>query len=397
MSKISVNELADYIVELGPKSGQDGGNLIYQGKKSNFSKSSVESITKKYLTGNKKIAIPEKRRTGRNKSIKIVKANENNLKNLTLEIPLEQFVCITGVSGSGKSSLINDVLYNGLARKFNGKIDKIGKHDEILGAKYINDIVILDQSPIGKSSRSNPATYIKLYDDVRKVLSNTLQAKLKKFTPSHFSFNVEGGRCEKCKGEGTHTVEMHFLADIQVKCDECSGKRFKKEILDYKFNNKNICEILELTVDQALLFFSEYPKIGKKLKILKDVGLGYIKLGQPATNLSGGESQRIKIARELGKKEGNKILYILDEPTVGLHIDDISKLINVLNKLIDNGNSVVMIEHNLDVIKCADYIIDLGPEGGDNGGKIIAKGTPEEIINKKNSYTGKYLKNYLNV
>ncbi len=388
---------ADYIVELGPKSGEYGGKLVYQGSKHKFMNSKIDSITKKYLTGENLIEIPKKTRGTKGKVLKILNANENNLKNIDVKIPLQKFICITGVSGSGKSSLINDILYNGLARKFNNKTERVGKHGDIKGFENIKGVIILDQSPIGKSSRSNPVTYIKVYDEIRKVLANSLQAKLKDLSPSHFSFNVDGGRCEKCKGEGSHTVEMHFLADVQVICDECNGKRFNKTVLDFNFRGKNISEILNLTVDDAITFFSDYPTVGRKLKVLQDVGLGYITLGQPAITLSGGEAQRIKIARELSKKEGNNILYILDEPTVGLHVDDILKLLKVLNKLVDNGNTVLLIEHNMEVIKCADHIVDLGPEGGEKGGSIVAEGTPFDIINNKDSYTGKYLKQYLNI
>lgn len=387
---------ADYIVELGPRSGEAGGEVIYQGSKAGFGNCKVDSITRKYLDGEKKIEIPKKRRKPTNSYLEILKASQNNLKNIDVKIPLGCLVCITGVSGSGKSSLVNDVLYNSIARKFNrGSRDKTGLHEAISGTENIRDVVILDQAPIGKSSRSNPVTYIKAYDDIRKIMSDTVQAKLKGLTPSHFSFNVDGGRCEKCKGDGSHTVEMHFLADVSVTCESCEGKRFKSEVLNYRYKTKNIDDVLRMTVDQAIVFFSENPALGRKLKVLHDVGLGYLKLGQPATTLSGGEAQRIKIARELSRKKGVKTLYILDEPTVGLHIDDVGNLLRVLNKLVDAGNSVVIIEHNLEVIKCADYIIDLGPEGGEYGGEIVAVGTPEDIVKEGKSYTGKFLKNYL--
>ncbi len=389
---------ADYIVELGPKSGQHGGEVIYQGTTKKFGSSKTGSITQEYISNEKSITLPLKRRkSSQTKSLYIIKASENNLKNIDVKIPLNSFVCVSGVSGSGKSSLINDVLYNALSRKFGASTsEKIGEHKEIKGAEHINDVVILDQAPIGKSSRSNPATYIKAYDDIRKILSDTIQAKLKGLTASHFSFNVEGGRCEKCKGDGSQKVEMHFLADVSVTCDSCNGKRFKKEVLDYNYKKKNIDEILGMTVNEAVVFFSDNPKLGTKLKVLQDVGLGYLSIGQPATTLSGGEAQRMKIARELSKKKGSKTLYILDEPTVGLHIDDVNNLLRVLNKLVDAGNSIIVIEHNLEVVKCADHIIDLGPEGGEHGGEIVAEGSPEEITKVENSYTGKFLAPYLN-
>lgn len=387
---------ADYIVELGPKSGQHGGEIMFQGTTKKFISTKVDSVTKKYLTHQRSIDLPQERRIARGKYIQIINASENNLKDINVKIPLNSFVCVTGVSGSGKSSLINDILYNALSRKFSSTTGKIGKHQEIIGIENINDVVILDQAPIGKSSRSNPVTYIKAYDDIRKILSDSVQAKLKGLTASHFSFNIDGGRCEKCKGDGSKKVEMHFLADVSVTCDSCNGKRFKKEVLSHRYKKKNIDEILGMTVDESITFFCESPILGRKLKVLQDVGLGYLKIGQQATTLSGGEAQRMKIARELSKKKGSKTLYILDEPTVGLHIDDVNNLLTVLNKLIDAGNSIVVIEHNLEVIKCADYIIDLGPEGGEHGGQIIAEGSPEEIIKMENSYTAKFLRPYFN-
>lgn len=387
---------ADNILELGPEAGENGGDIVFHGDLRKFLKSSLNnSFTKLYIKGDKAIPIPGYRRNGNRKFIKIVGVSENNLKNIDVSIPLGTFTCITGVSGSGKSSLINDVLYSHLARRFRNEVENVGKFKEILGIENLSDVVLLDQSPIGRTSRSNPATYVKVYDEIRNVISNTIQAKLKRLTPSHFSFNVKNGRCETCQGEGKQKIEMLFLADVNVVCDDCDGKRFKKEILDYKFKGKNINEILNLTIDESIIFFSEHTKICRTLKILKDVGLGYLRLGQSATTLSGGEAQRIKIARELGRKSGKNLLYILDEPTVGLHSEDVNKLLEVLNKLVDNGNTVIVIEHNLDIIKSSDYVIDLGPEGGEKGGYIVAQGTPEEIIKVKKSYTGKYLKNYL--
>lgn len=386
---------ADHIVELGPKAGERGGEIVYQGEIKKFLNNGVSTLTKKYLLEQEGIEVPKKRRKGSSKTIKVLGATENNLKNLDAEFPLKTFICVTGVSGSGKSSLVHDVLYAALARRFHSDIERVGSYKEIKGLNNISDVIMLDQNPIGKTLRSNPVTYIKVYDQIRKVLADTWQAKSKGLTASHFSFNVAGGRCEVCEGEGRQKVEMHFLADVYVICEECGGKRFKKEVLDIKYKSKNVIEILELTVDEAINFFFEVPSLGRKLKILQDVGLGYIRLGQPAPTLSGGEAQRIKIARELGKRGGSDILYILDEPTVGLHAEDVKKLLDVINKLVLSGHTVLVVEHNLDVIKSADYVIDLGPEGGDKGGQIVAQGSPEEIAQCKKSHTGKFLKKYL--
>ncbi len=383
---------ADYIVELGPRAGDAGGEVVYQGTLKSFLRSAKNSTTKKYLANEKRIEVPASRRKTTDNSINVIGASENNLKSINVCFPLGTLTCVTGVSGSGKSSLVNDILYNALLRKFRRKTERVGKHERVEGTEYIDDVIILDQASIGRTSRSNPVTYIKVYDDIRKILAGHYQAKLRKLTPSHFSFNVKGGRCEKCMGEGSHRVEMHFLADVMVTCEECGGKRFGKEVLTYRYKGKNIDDILNLTVDQAMDFFSGSLAVTRKLKVLKDVGCGYLRLGQPATTLSGGEAQRIKIARELSKKEKNNILYILDEPTVGLHIDDIGKLLSVLNRLVDAGNSVIVIEHNLEMIKCADHVIDLGPEGGDKGGRIVAAGTPEQVASVKNSYTGEHLR-----
>ena len=382
---------ADYIVELGPHAGEGGGEVVYQGTLGSFLRSAKNSITRKYLSNEKKIEVPSSRRKTAGNSVNVIGASENNLKNIDVSFPLGSLTCVTGVSGSGKSSLVNDILYNALLRKFRRKTERVGKHERIEGTDNIDDVIILDQGSIGRTSRSNPATYIKVYDDIRKILAGHYQAKLRKLTPSHFSFNVKGGRCEKCMGEGSHRVEMHFLADVMMTCEECGGKRFGKEVLSYRYKGKNVDDILNLTVDQAMIFFSGSLAVTRKLKVLKDVGCGYLRLGQPATTLSGGEAQRIKIARELSRKEKNKILYILDEPTVGLHVDDIGKLLDVLNRLVDTGNSVIVIEHNLEMIKCADHVIDLGPEGGDNGGRIVAAGTPEQVASVKSSYTGEHL------
>lgn len=388
---------ADHIIELGPLAGEGGGDIVYQGSVKKFIKNGNDSLTKKYLLQKEGIPIPTKRRKGSGKSLKVLGATEHNLKNISVSFPLKTFICVTGVSGSGKSSLVHDVLYSAMARKFHSDIERVGQFDEIKGIDNISDVIMLDQNPIGKTLRSNPVTYIKVYDQIRKLLAETWQARSKGLTPSHFSFNVAGGRCEICEGEGRQKVEMHFLADVYVICEECNGLRFKKEVLDVKYKNKNIIDILALTVDQAINFFYEVPALGRKLKILQDVGLGYIRLGQPAPTLSGGEAQRIKIARELGKRGGNDILYILDEPTVGLHAEDVKKLLDVINKLVLTGHTVLVVEHNMDVIKSADHLLDLGPEGGDKGGHIVVQGTPEEVAVCKKSHTGKFLKKVLNV
>ncbi len=386
---------SNYIVELGPRSGEQGGRVVFEGTKNRFTKNSFDSITKSYYLGEKQIGLPKTRRKGSGKYIEIKGARENNLKNITVSFPLGTFICVTGVSGSGKSSLLNDILYSALARKFNSDIERVGSYKRITGTEHISNVLLLDQKPIGKSSRSNPVTYLKIYDDIRKLFADTWTAKSKGLKPSHFSFNVPGGRCDKCEGEGRQTVEMLFLADVHITCEECNGKKFKDEVLTVEYNKKNINDVLELSVDDAISFFRETPKIVHKLKVLTDVGLGYLRLGQSSATLSGGEAQRIKIAKELSGKSERGTLYILDEPTVGLHIDDISRLLNVLNKLVDSGNTVILIEHNLEVIKSADYIIDLGPEGGEKGGYVVANGTPEQVAEVKESYTAKYLRGVL--
>ncbi len=355
-----------------------------------------ESITGQYLSGRKKIPVPAKRRKGNGKSLKIIGARENNLKNIDAEIPLGEFVCITGVSGSGKSSLINEILYKRLVTELNGAKKVAGAHTDILGIDNLDKVIAIDQSPIGRTPRSNPATYTGVFNDIRDLFASTAEAKARGYKANRFSFNVKGGRCEACQGDGIVKIEMHFLADIYVPCDVCKGARYNRETLEVKYKGKNIYDVLEMTVEEGLEFFSSIPKIKRKLQTLYDVGLGYVKIGQPATTLSGGEAQRVKLSTELSRRSTGKTVYILDEPTTGLHTADVHKLIEVLHRLVDNGNSVIVIEHNLDVIKTADWILDLGPEGGDEGGEIIAQGTPEQVAATEGSYTGQYLKKLLN-
>ena len=381
---------ADWIIDMGPGAGDFGGRLISQGKLERIMK--ADCLTGKYLSGRKKIETPEKLRRGNGTPIVIEGAQEHNLKNVTVEIPLGKFVCVTGVSGSGKSTLINDILAKILAKKFHRAQDQPGKYKKIKGLQNLSKVINIDQSPIGRTPRSNPATYTGIFAHIRDLFAETEEAKNRKYKAGHFSFNVKGGRCESCAGEGMKKIEMHFLPNVYVECEECRGRRYNNETLEIEYRGMNIAEVLNMTVGQAWKFFRETVPLEKKLKVLDDVGLGYMKLGQPATTLSGGEAQRIKLAAELARpaKEG-KTLYILDEPTVGLHFDDIKKLLGVLNKLVDRGNSVLVIEHHLDVIKQADWIIDLGPEGGDKGGYIVVCGTPKQIVKCKKSWTGKYL------
>lgn len=386
---------ADYIVDVGPGAGIHGGNIVCTGSAEDII-NCEESITGQYLSGKKKIPVPEKRRSGNGKSLRIIGARENNLKNIDAEIPLGEFVCITGVSGSGKSSLINEILYKRLVTELNGAKKVAGAHSEILGIENLDKVIAIDQSPIGRTPRSNPATYTGVFTDIRDLFASTTDAKTRGYKSNRFSFNVKGGRCEACQGDGIVKIEMHFLADIYVPCEVCKGARYNRETLEVKYKGKSIYDVLEMTVEEGLEFFSSIPKIQRKLQTLYDVGLGYIKIGQPATTLSGGEAQRVKLSTELSRRSTGKTIYILDEPTTGLHTADVHKLTEVLHKLVDNGNSVVVIEHNLDVIKTADYILDLGPEGGDEGGKIIACGTPEQVAATEGSYTGQYLKKLLN-
>ncbi len=384
---------ADYIVDIGPGAGIHGGEVIVAGTLKQVEKCK-NSITGQYLSGKKTIPIPEKLREGNGNSIKVMGARQNNLKNIDVEFPLGKFTCITGVSGSGKSSLVNEILYKKATAVINGSKIKSGAHDDITGFENIDKIIGIDQSAIGRTPRSNPATYTGVFTDIRTLFSQTNEAKMRGYQPGRFSFNVKGGRCEACEGDGILQIEMHFLPDIYVPCDVCKGKRYNRETLEVRYKGKNISDVLDMTVEQALSFFENIPKIYKKIKTLYDVGLGYIKLGQSATTLSGGEAQRVKLALELSKNQTGKTLYILDEPTTGLHTADVHRLIEVLQKLADAGNTIIVIEHNLDLIKVADHIIDIGPEGGDEGGKIVAQGTPKDICKVKASYTGQFLKKF---
>lgn len=385
---------ADYVVDVGPGAGVKGGEIVCAGTVDEI-KACERSITGQYLSGKKQVMVPEKRRKGNGKTVKIVGARQNNLKNIDVKIPLGKLVCVTGVSGSGKSSLINEILYKHLASELNGAKCRAGEHDKITGLQYLDKVIDINQSPIGRTPRSNPATYTGLFNDIRDLFASAQEAKMRGFNSGRFSFNVKGGRCEACQGDGILKIEMHFLPDIYVPCEVCKGKRYNRETLEVKYKDKNIYDVLEMTVDEGLEFFASLPKIARKLQTLQDVGLGYVKIGQSSTTLSGGEAQRVKLATELSKRSTGKTIYILDEPTTGLHIADVHRLIDVLQKLVDAGNTVVVIEHNLDLIKTADHIIDLGPEGGDKGGFIVAEGTPEEIAKVESSYTGRYLKKML--
>ncbi len=386
---------ADQIIDIGPGAGSHGGNVMAQGTAEEI-KNVENSVTGQYLSGRKRIPVPKKRRKMvKGKVIEVQGATENNLKNISVKFPLGLFTCITGVSGSGKSTLINEVLYKTIAKELNGANEKPGKCKGVKGLEQIDKIINIDQSPIGRTPRSNPATYTGLFDLIRDIFAGTNEAKLRGYQKGRFSFNVAGGRCESCNGDGVHKIEMHFLPDVFVPCEVCKGKRYNHETLEVKYKGKSIADVLDMTVEEALEFFDKIPKIKQKLQTLYDVGLSYIKLGQPSTTLSGGEAQRVKLATELSKRATGKTLYILDEPTTGLHIADVHKLVDILHRLVDTGNTILVIEHNLDLIKTCDYIVDLGPEGGDNGGEVIAVGTPEQICKNDRSYTGKFLKKYL--
>ena len=385
---------ADQIIDIGPGAGVHGGKVIAQGTAEEI-KLVPESITGQYLSGKKQILVPKKRRKSNGRAIEVKGATEHNLKNINVKFPLGQFICVTGVSGSGKSTLVNEILYKTVAKEIYGSNEKPGKCKEIKGLENVDKIINIDQSPIGRTPRSNPATYTGVFDVIRDIFAATQEAKMRGYDKGRFSFNVAGGRCEACSGDGVLKIEMHFLPDIYVPCEVCKGKRYNRETLEVKYKGKTISDVLDMTVEEALKFFENIPKIKSKIQTLYDVGLGYIKLGQPSTTLSGGEAQRVKLATELSKKATGKTLYILDEPTTGLHIADVHKLVDILQRLVDTGNSIIVIEHNLDLIKTADYIIDLGPEGGEKGGQIIAVGTPEQITRNDQSYTGKFLKKYL--
>lgn len=385
---------ADYIVDVGPGAGVNGGRIVCAGTVDDIC-ACPESVTGQYLSGKKKIPVPETRRAGNGKLLRIIGARENNLKNINVDIPLGKLVCVTGVSGSGKSSLINEILYKTLAAEKNRVKVRPGKCDEVLGLEYVDKVIALDQSPIGRTPRSNPATYTGVFGDIRELFASTQDAKLRGYNQGRFSFNVKGGRCEACSGDGLLKIEMHFLPDVYVPCEVCHGKRYNRETLEVRFKGKNIAEVLDMTIDEACVFFENQPKILHKIETLRDVGLGYVKLGQSSTTLSGGEAQRVKLATELSKRSTGSTVYVLDEPTTGLHVADVHRLINILDRFVEAGNTVVVIEHNLDVIKVADHIIDLGPEGGDMGGELVFAGTPEDCAACEKSFTGQFLKKLL--
>jgi excinuclease ABC subunit A len=385
---------ADYVVDIGPGAGEHGGEVVAVGTPDEIA-ANEKSITGDYLSGRKRIEIPKERRPGNGKVLKIHGARAHNLKNIDVEIPLGKFVCVTGVSGSGKSSLVNEIIKKTLLRDLNRAHTRPGDHDKIEGIDALDKVIDIDQSPIGRTPRSNPATYCGLFDLIRAVFANTPDSRMRGYSNGRFSFNVKGGRCEACNGDGIIKIEMHFLPDIYVPCEVCGGKRYNRETLEVHYKGKNIYDVLNMTVEEALRFFKPIPKIARKLETLFDVGLGYVKIGQPSTQLSGGEAQRVKLATELSRRDTGRTLYILDEPTTGLHVDDVKRLLEILQRLCESGSSVLVIEHNLDVIKCADYVIDLGPEGGNAGGNIVATGTPEEVAAVEGSYTGQFLKTVL--
>ena len=382
---------ADWIVDIGPGAGVHGGEVVCSGTLEDVC-ACERSLTGQYLSGKRRIPVPEKRRPGNGHELRVLGASANNLKNIDVAFRLGAFNCVTGVSGSGKSSLVNEILYKHLANKLNRAHCRAAAHRDIEGLEALDKVIAIDQSPIGRTPRSNPATYTGVFNDIRELFASTTDAKMRGYSAGRFSFNVKGGRCEACQGDGILKIEMHFLPDIYVPCEVCKGQRYNRETLEVRYKGKNIYDVLEMTVEEALVFFEPMPKIARRLKTLADVGLGYIKLGQPATTLSGGEAQRVKLATELSKRSTGRTVYILDEPTTGLHTADVAQLIEVLQKLVDGGNTVIVIEHNLDVIKSADYVLDLGPEGGNRGGTLVAAGTPEELAQVADSYTGQYLR-----
>ena len=385
---------SDSLVDIGPGSGIHGGEVVAAGTPEEIMANEA-SLTGAYLSGRTRIPVPTERRSGNGEKLRIVGASENNLKNIDVDIPLGKFICVTGVSGSGKSSLVNAVLLRELSKKLNRAQTYPGKFKRIEGMEHLDKVVAIDQSPIGRTPRSNPATYTGLFTDIRELFAMTPDAKARGYSAGRFSFNVKGGRCEMCEGDGVRCIEMHFLPDVYITCDTCHGKRYNHDTLEVKYKGKSIFDVLDMTVEEGLSFFGNMPKLARKLQTLYDVGLGYIKIGQSSTTLSGGEAQRVKLATELSKRATGRTIYILDEPTTGLHSEDVAKLLTVLNRLCENGNTVLVIEHNLDVIKTADHIIDLGPEGGDGGGTVVTTGTPEQVAACENSYTGRYLKKLL--
>ena len=385
---------ADYVIDIGPGAGEHGGEVVAEGTLDQVKKSS-ESKTAQYLTRKLKIETPKERRKGNGKFIEIVKASEFNLKNIDVKLPLAKFICVTGVSGSGKSTLVNEILAKRLAMDLHRAKERPGSHKEIKGINYLDKAIVIDQSPIGRTPRSNPATYTGVFTKIRELFAAVPEARARGYKPGRFSFNVRGGRCEHCRGEGSIKIEMHFLPDVYVTCEECHGKRYNREALDITYKGKNIADVLDMSIEEGLKFFENIPHIKQKLEIIHKVGLDYIKLGQPATTLSGGEAQRVKLSTELSRRSTGKTVYILDEPTTGLHFDDVKKLLEVLQELVERENTVIVIEHNLHVVKTADFIVDLGPEGGEKGGYVVATGTPEQIAANPKSYTGQYLKKVL--
>ncbi len=385
---------SDYIVDVGPGAGVHGGNIVFSGPPDRIT-ACKESVTGQFLSGARQVPVPEARRPGNGRFLQVLGATEHNLKGIDVAFPLGTFIAVTGVSGSGKSSLVNEILYKSLSASLNRSRARSGAHREIQGVEHLDKVISIDQSPIGRTPRSNPATYTGTFTDIREVFASTNDAKMRGYKSNRFSFNVKGGRCEACEGDGIIKIEMHFLPDVFVPCEVCKGRRYNRETLEVHYKGKTIYDVLEMTVEEGLAFFENLPKIKRKLQTLYDVGLGYLKIGQPATTLSGGEAQRVKLATELSKRPTGKTVYILDEPTTGLHAADVQKLIEVLQKFVDAGNTVIVIEHNMDVIKTADHIIDLGPEGGDKGGTVVCCGTPEEVAACKASYTGQYLQKYL--